>query len=218
MHKTAPGPARYRALRIALALTTIGMTSALTGCSSILSFFKPDKTDIKFVEAKGQDVDLVDMSHKMADALAVELIKRYPGFLQQNNPVLVASFVTRGDLDSSSELGLLIADHVASRLTQQGFTVLEPKLTREVALRVQQGDFVLSRDADKLPKEYKIYAVVTGTYTQGYGMVDFTTRMIRVQNQQVLASVDARLPIGLVTHDLLRDVGGGGKVMPVVDR
>ncbi|MBF0124859.1 MAG: hypothetical protein HQL60_05955 [Magnetococcales bacterium] len=215
MRKTTPGTVHYRPLRVASALMALGMATAMTGCS-FLPFFNDKPVVVKPSMAEGQDVDLVDLSHKLADALAVELIKRYPSFMQQNNPILVASFVTRGDLDSSSELGLLIADHIASRLTQQGFTVLEPKLTREIALRVQQGDFVLSRDIDKLPKDYKIYAVVTGTYTQTYGMVDFTTRMVRLQNQQVLASVDARLPIGLVTHDLLRDVGGGNKIVPVV--
>ncbi|MBF0136629.1 MAG: FlgO family outer membrane protein [Magnetococcus sp. DMHC-1] len=162
-----------------------------------------------------QEVDLIDMSHKIADSLVGELRKNHPSFHRQK-PILVASFVDRANVDSTSELGLLVADHISSRLTQQGYAVVEPKLREDISIRVMEGEFVLSRDVDKLSNEYRAFAVVVGSYTRSRDTLDFTTRMIQVKNKQVLASIDAKMPLGTTSRDLL--VETGGPALKVVDR
>ncbi|MBF0262800.1 MAG: hypothetical protein HQL97_13310 [Magnetococcales bacterium] len=162
------------------------------------------------------EVDLIRMSHALTDALVAELRKNHPSF-HQRKPILVTSFVSRGQLDSTSELGNLIADHVASRLTQQGFTVVEPKLRKSLAIRQDQGEFILSRDIEKISHDNKAYAVVTGTYTETRDTLDFTSRMIALNSRQVLASVDAKVPVNGSTRELLINTNGGTN-MPVVTR
>ncbi|MBF0424421.1 MAG: hypothetical protein HQL66_01180 [Magnetococcales bacterium] len=162
-----------------------------------------------------QEVDLIDMSHKIADSLVGELRKNHPSFSRQK-PILVASFVDRANVDSTSELGLMIADHISSRLTQQGYAVVEPKLREDISIRVAEGEFVLSRDIDKLSAEYRAFAVVVGSYTRSRETLDFTTRMIQVRNKQVLASIDAKMPLGTSSRDLL--VETGGPALKAVDR
>ncbi|MEO5333624.1 MAG: FlgO family outer membrane protein [Magnetococcus sp. YQC-5] len=159
------------------------------------------------------EVDLIRMSHALSDALVAELRKNHPSF-HQRKPLLVTSFVNRNYLDSTSELGNLIADHVASRLTQQGFTVVEPKLRKNLAIRQNQGEFILSRDIEKISHENKAYAVVTGTYTETRETLDFTSRIIALNSRQVLASVDAKVPMGITTRDLLN--ANAGTAMSVV--
>ncbi|MEO5344781.1 MAG: FlgO family outer membrane protein [Magnetococcus sp. YQC-9] len=162
------------------------------------------------------EVDLIRMSHALTDALVAELRKNHPSF-HQRKPILVTSFVNRSQLDTTSELGNLIADHVASRLTQQGFTVVEPKLRKSLAIRQDQGEFILSRDIEKISHDNKAYAVVTGTYTETRDTLDFTSRMIALNSRQVLASVDAKVPVSGSTRELLIN-SNGGTSMPVVTR
>ncbi|MBF0294081.1 MAG: hypothetical protein HQL96_02745 [Magnetococcales bacterium] len=154
------------------------------------------------------EVDLIRMSHALTDALVAELRKNHPSF-HQRKPILVTSFVDRSQLDSTSELGNLLSDHVASRFTQQGFTVVEPKLRKSLAIRQNQGEFILSRDIEKISQDNKAYAVVTGTYTETRETLDFTSRIIALNSRQVLASVDAKVPMGPNTRNLLLNLNNG---------
>ena len=162
------------------------------------------------------EIDLIRMSHAVTDALVAELRKNHPSF-HRRKPILVASFVDRVVMDSSSELGLLIADHVSSRFTQQGFRIIEPKLRENLAIRKDREDFILSRDVEKLAQENKAYAVVVGTYTETRDLLDFTAKLIQIIDRQVLASVDAKIPLGTSTRDLLLNTGGGTP-MSIVER
>ena len=162
------------------------------------------------------DVDLIRMSHAVADALVAELRKNHPSF-HQRKPILVTTFVNRNDLDSSSELGVLISDHVGSRFTQQGYRVVEPRLRNDLAIRKERGEFILSRDINKLSADNKAYAVVVGNYTQTKSVLDFTARLVQIKDRQVLASVDAKIPLGADIRDLLQ-ANGGGISMTVVNQ
>ena len=154
------------------------------------------------------DVDLIRMSHAVADALVAELRKNHPSF-HQRKPILVTSFVNRNDMNSSSELGILISDHVGSRFSQQGYRVVEPRLRKDLAIRKGMGEFILSRDIAKLSADNKAYAVVVGTYTETKSLLDFTARLIQIKDRQVLSSVDAKIPLGSDIRDLLMASGGG---------
>lgn len=154
------------------------------------------------------EVDLIRMSHAVTDALVAELRKNHPSF-HKRKPILIASIVNRNILDSTSELGLLIADHIGSRFTQQGYSIVEPKLRNDLAIRKEEGEFILSRDIAKLSQENKAYAVVVGNYTETRSVLDLTARIIQIKNRQVLAAVDAKIPLGITTRDLLLNTGGG---------
>jgi hypothetical protein len=193
----------HRAIQLALLLAATGLAGCVplsTGPDGTAA--NPfDGTASTYQSVPRSDVDMIEMSHKLADAMVAELMKNDPGYLR-SRPILVTNFVQRSNIEGSSEWGLLLADHVSSRLSQHGFVVIEPKLRRDLAIREQEGEFILTRDLDRLPKEYRAYAVVTGTYTKTRQSVDFTTRLVQIQNQRVLASVDARMPIGGQTREL----------------
>jgi TolB-like protein len=202
-------------------LTAMILAVALSGCSSssplgkLNPFSKPEATKVAAAPALANapakisvDVDLIRMSHAVADALVAELRKNHPSF-HQRKPILVTTFVNRSDLDSSSELGVLISDHVGSRFTQQGYRVVEPRLRNNMAIRKGMGEFILSRDIAKLSADNKAYAVVVGNYTETKSILDFTARLIQIKDRQVLASVDAKIPLGIDVRDLLATQGGG---------
>ena len=200
-------------------LATILLATGLTGCvNSQLSLSKLLEVPPGGEQANQQlpnapqkinvDVDLIRMSHAVADALVAELRKNHPSF-HQRKPILITSFVNRSDMDSTSELGVLISDHVSSRFSQQGYRVVEPRLRNDLAIRKGIGEFILSRDIDKLSADNKAYAVVVGNYTQTKSLLNFTARLIQIKDRQVLSSVDAKIPLGAEIEDLLIASGGG---------
>lgn len=168
------------------------------------------------VQQDAGDVDLVSVSHQIADAMVAELRKNHPSF-HKRRPLLMTTFVNLNRVDVSSELGLLMSDQVASRLTQQGYTIIETKMRDQLAIRHNQGEFILSRDIDKLSQQYQAFGVVVGNYTETRDTVILSTRIIQVQDKMVLASVSAKIPKTRSTRDLLIETDCCA-TLPVVSR
>ncbi|MEO5367342.1 MAG: FlgO family outer membrane protein [Magnetococcus sp. WYHC-3] len=162
------------------------------------------------------EIDIISMSHSIADALIAELRKNHPNF-HPHKPILVTSFVDLAELDTSSELGLLMSDQISTRLTQQGYSVVEAKLRQDLAVRQNEGEFIMSREIERLSQEYQAYAVVVGNYTRGNGILYMNSRIIQLKNKQVLASVSAKAPIGDEARRMLTATGGG-LPLPVVNQ
>lgn len=151
-----------------------------------------------------QEVDIISMNHSIADALVGELRKNHPSF-HRNKPILVTTFVTLSSLENSSELGMMIADQIASRFTQHGYAIVEARMRHELAIRQDKGEFILSREVENLSTEYKATAVIVGNYSQSRDTLYVTARLIQLKDKQVLASVNAKVPLGDNTRDLLID-------------
>ncbi|MBF0309340.1 MAG: hypothetical protein HQL56_07430 [Magnetococcales bacterium] len=209
MRKNAPG--------LLPLLVVLGTTMA--GCTALFPPPPPPPPPIQPAQQAPNpvmhEVDLIHMSHSVADALVAELRKNHPAF-SRRKPILVTTFVPLSDLETSSELGMMIADQLSTRMTQQGFAVVEAKLRQELAIRPKQGEFILSRDVEKLAEAYKAFAVVVGNYTRARGLLYLTSRIIQVDNRQILASISAKVPIGATARDLLIETGEGSS-LSVVD-
>lgn len=210
-----------RSIRSALASVVVaaGLAGLLWPASAMALFDLEPKEGSSFLDvpaAENGEADLVRVSYALADALVAELRKNHAP-LGQSQPILVATFVNRSNLDFSSEMGLLMADHVSSRMTQHEYTILEPKLRKEFSIRKDHGEFMLSRDIDKLFLENKAYAAVVGSYTESRNFLDFTVKIVEIKTRHALASADLRLPLGNNARDLLLNLGGGTK-MEVSDK
>ncbi len=103
---------------------------------------------------------------------------------------------------------MVLADQVATRFTQNRYTVVEARLRQDLAIRPEEGEFMLSRNIDKLSAEYKAYAVIIGKYTKTRDLLYLDTQLVQVNNKQILASINAKMPMGVNARDLLVDTGG----------
>jgi TolB-like protein len=127
---------------------------------------------------------------KAADRLAADLGTR----LAPGAAILAASFVDESNLDESSPLGRLVSDRFISRLVQAGYEVKEVRLRGNLALRPGMGEFVLSREAEKLAStERQAGAVLYGLYTANARRVFLSARVARLDDGGVLASRDFEL-------------------------
>lgn len=177
------------------------LTWLLAGCG-VFGRASGPPPPVMLAPAGPQEIDLVSTSHAIADGLIAELRKNVPSY-HPTKPLLMTTFVGLRDLDSSTELGMLLAEQVSSRFTQHGYAIVETRLRGDLSIQPLRGEFILSRELDKLSRQHQAYSVIVGNYTQTRGSLFLTAKIVQLQSRQVLASVDAKLPMEPNTRELL---------------
>ena len=153
-----------------------------------------------------KDDNLVTKSYEAADSLLIISGKNksnHQVVLDDDKPIVVASFVNIDNMLESSRLGRIIAEQVASRMSQQGYYVVELKLRKNIFIKEQTGELLLSREVKEVSKTHGAQAVVIGTYAAGKEYVYISLRIVTPENNKIIASYDYRLPIGADTQELL---------------
>lgn len=134
------------------------------------------------------DTELVKSAYTIADGLLAQLKIN----IDKNSSILVTSFVNIDNLKESSTLGRMIAEHVASRLSQRGYKVVEMRLrTTSVFMEEGKGEFLLSRDLRDVSKNQNSTAVVVGTYGSfPNGEVSVSARIVSPTDSTIISSCD----------------------------
>lgn len=144
--------------------------------------------------------NLIFSSYQAADDLA----QLAGGRLDPGVPLLVATVADINDLEKASPLGRLIAEQVASRLVNSGYTVVDVTLRNGLLVKEGVGQLVLSRDAVKISHAQGAQAVLAGTYTVAEDRVYVTLRLIRASDGRMVAAHDYRLDLDADTRALAR--------------
>ena len=180
---------------------------ALTGCETTGKVAPVAKPTYE----QASNNSLTAANYKATD----ELLKRYRGAGQQadNNygsngtaPFIVATLVNIDRLEQSSTLGRLISEQVASRLTQQGFDVVELKVRNNVFMKRNEGELLLTREIKEMATAHKTDAVIVGTYAEGGDMVYVTLKIVNPATSRVLAAQDYALPQDRQVRRLLNNI------------
>lgn len=177
---------------IVLALATLFLAACST---SPFGSSSSDNSSRRIVE----DSDLVSASYDAADTLLAQT----PWLRSKRQPLLTATFVNVNSLQDSSPLGRIVAEQVASRFAQQGFTMIEMKLRTNIFIQENAGEFALSRSVRDLSRIHNAAGVIVGTYAVGRRSVYVNTRIIRAADNLVIAAHDYVLPMGPDTKTLL---------------
>ncbi len=136
----------------------------------------------------------IEMTYAASDHLISQLRAR--GVYKDNSePILVATLVNLDELESSSRLGRSISEQVASRLTQQGFKVIEVKLRGTLYVKKSEGEMLLSREVANIGKSYKAPAVIVGTYAPATNFVAINLKVVSAESQLAIAATDYGLPL-----------------------
>ena len=169
----------------------LGAALLLTGCAS-------SESDVpKYSPVR--DANLIQKDYAAAEVL----LKQVPWLKTYHQPLLTASFADINSLDTSSALGRMISEQISSRFAQEGFTMIEMRLRKNVFIQKDSGEFVLSREVRDLSRVQNAAAVIAGTYAVGRRTVYVSARLIRAADNLILASYDYRLPLGPNTRALL---------------
>lgn len=135
-------------------------------------------------------VNIEHASYAAADRL-VEF-SRAP--LNPEKPIVVATLVDNGDLMEAAPLGRLIAEQIATRLTNAGYTVRELRFATAFKVREGTGELVLSRNVRDLSRSVGAQAIVAGTYTQAHSRVFVNAKLIHAASGDLLSAADFELP------------------------
>jgi len=143
------------------------------------------------------------------DAIAVQLNGRMPA----GSLIVAASFVDLERLDETSGLGRLAASHIGSRLAQLGWPVVEARLRGQMAFRLEQGEFLLSRDTAKLLiTEHNAEAALVGYYTRTSRRAYVSARVVRLSDGATLGACEYYLNSSAEVRQLLAPRGSEGAV------
>lgn len=192
MTKQAHAPSRQGA-RLVRAALSVFFLLAVTGCATDVVDYpmvsQPGKVD-RPVETK--DANLVTRAYSAADAM----LGRLKEPLDTYHAIAPATFVNLNNLEETTSLGRLISRQMASRFTQHGYAMTEVKLRKNMVIRKNQGEFLLTRELQKIGKSHKVQAVLVGNYAPARDIIFVSAQLIRVKDNLVLAAHDFTLPMG----------------------
>ena len=135
---------------------------------------------------------LADHAQNIADGLILNLKEN----LTSDDSIIVATFADVNDLEKSSTFGRIFADQVAARFTQRGYRVIEVRLREgSVFMKQKEGEFVLSRDIEKISMEHKASAVVVGTYAEGDNVFYVSARIVNPSDGIVVSAFNGAVPV-----------------------
>lgn len=137
--------------------------------------------------------NLIPFSYQIADGLETNLNQS----ISKQELIIVASFVKIDNLNESSTFGRMLADQIASRLTQRGYKIQELKLRQgSIFMQEGKGEFLLSRDLQHISKNYNAAAVIVGTFAETLGRIYVSARIVRPSDSIVISSYDIGIKMG----------------------
>ncbi|MBF0185442.1 MAG: hypothetical protein HQM06_13810 [Magnetococcales bacterium] len=174
---------------LALLALLSAVTPLLNGCLTQ----HPDYPLVSQPVGEQRHLGLEEASYLAADSLVVQARDK----LKPRQTILPASFVDDRNLEQSSAMGRMLAQQVSSRLTQAGHSVIEIKLRKSVRLVKGEGEgqFLLSRELEKIAEFHNASAVLVGSYVATPSMLYVNTQLVLVKGGVVVASQDYKIPL-----------------------
>lgn len=178
-------------------LALLALFFLITGCS----MFRNCATEIC---CSDEGDCLMAASYQAVDQLldAIPAGRRIP----KQRPVLVATVVNIDTL-TSSRLGRTLSEHLSTRLTRNGYKVIELKLRDSIFVKQSEGELMLSREAREIGRNHEAQALLVGTYSESRGRVYVTIRLVGAADGTVISAQDYLLPIDANVRALLRSNG-----------
>lgn len=140
-----------------------------------------------------------------ASQLAMELMENATRLTHQDR-VGVASFVRLNQsLNDSTVLGNQLSEYLIAELQDFGLAIVDFKVAGGITL-TPVGDFVLTRNGEKLAKQVEMDHVVTGTIIEDDRGVRVNARIVSLTGKQVVASANVFIP-AFVVMDLNKVAG-----------
>lgn len=85
-------------------------------------------------------------------------------FVDNEEPIIVTSLVDIDDMNKSSTLGRMSSEIIANRLAQHGYKVREVKMGNNIFVSESEGEFILSRELQRIGTKHDVQGFVVGTY------------------------------------------------------
>ena len=162
---------------------------------------------------------LPDLAAETADELDAQLVERL-GMIERPARDLTLIITTPADLnnlESSCPLARLFAEELATWFTSMGYKVQEARLSETLMFSPEQGEFMLTRNADIVSTQnLNAMVLLTGTYIVTSRSVRFSIRLVHAGSNETLAMASSTLPLTAEAIELLGEGGGFSAITPSV--
>ena len=149
---------------------------------------------------QASNYNLIPANYQAGDALISQIQQN----VDKKQPIMVTTVVSLDNLEKTSTLGRLISEEVASRLTQNGYHMIEIKFNNgNLYVRKNQGELVLTREVKNLATTYSAQAVIVGTYAQSSDLVFVNLKIVQPETNLVLAVHDYVLPLDHAVRSMI---------------
>lgn len=194
-------------MRYSLLISIISASLIVSGCAIKRSEHYENRNGATsassgFFQSSDKE-DVIDLTKELKKTHK-PLFDRMVEPLNKEAAVLVTSLVNIDDLDSTSTFGRIAAETIATGLTDRGYRITEVKLSNNLFIREKSGEFMLSRNLEKISADYDALAVLVGTYAISPNKVYINTRLVNTTNGLVISAHDFELPATRDIRYLLR--------------
>lgn len=175
----------------------LALAASLTfGCTTPDIFNEHGSASYKSIK----DGNMLETTSKAGD----HLMAHAPYLKNDHRAILITSIADITNLDTSSAFGLMVSEQIGDRFAHYGFPVVDLRTRKDVKVREENGEYMLSRDIRKISKEHAADAALVGTYAIGGEHVYVSTRLVRPQDNRILSSYDFKLPLGPDVRKMVR--------------
>lgn len=159
---------------------------ASVGCQSMAGVFSRDEGPGSVGREAGLDTNPEKINRKVT-ILATQLFSNLKQYSQENNAVVVTTFVDMDSLGNTNRFGRYVAERLVYVLHKMGFQVFEVRQSKWIKVVKNRGEFHLTRNARELLNKYRSDAVVVGTYVLVNNELTLHLRMLDRDTSRILS-------------------------------
>ena len=110
-----------------------------------------------------------------------------------DNRIAITSFVALNNFDKTTIVSNIISENLIHELQVRGYKVIDYKTMDTIKIN-KDGDFVFSRDTNKLRKQYDINLVLSGTCTSYKRGLVINARILDMRDHSVVSTAQIWVP------------------------
>ncbi len=157
--------------------------------------------EVQEIKKYRQSQNQMDVIEQFMDDLVTDLMDHFldqemltNDDLKKDQRFIYSAFVDESDYNETTPFGRLLGDALATKIQNQGFQVVEVRLSKAIRIHKQFGVVALSQDLQQLMDEHKASFVTTGSYTLTPVGVYVSAKIIGKSSQVIYASSSKWLP------------------------
>jgi len=146
--------------------------------------------DVRYVQSSYSDAGKVNqLVSTLSDQLTLN-----KNFSDINDPVIaITSFVCLENFKATTRLSNILSENLIHEMQVRGYKVIDFKMMEKIKID-KDGDFLFSRDVEKLRKTLNINYALTGTYTEYKDGTVINARIINLKTHIVLSTGQVFIP------------------------
>ncbi len=149
------------------------------------------------------------------EARSLHVLKRQISLLANNlfknatfkpitGSVVITTIQNLNNLKQTNDLGRLISECLIHELQIRGFQIKDIRMVPEIVASPKKGEFILTRNPQKLKKEIDVNYLLTGTYSVADEGVVINIRLLDLKTGLVVSTAQTIIPLNDVAF-LLHD-------------